>query len=349
MILVSLLGNFDSHILPIFYEFSDRLTHHIIIHDDSFHEAKKVNKLRKAQEKFKRYAKLNYKLETMQFDEDSFKSIKKCYEKIVKYCDYDYENIYFNGTGGLASTSLIIAQMLLLNGSSFVAYDFLDNSYNLITKKSMEKIQITKNQSIFEHFMLKGYSIDTSGNIEEAQKRKKNIFQLCSNLDELKLFASKLQNKTFDNINKHSKIKKILIKIGKTDQAYVQGGIFEEYIFWLLKDNFDFDDIMFNVKVELDYRVYNEFDILMIKNNHLHVVECKLRYEGAKPDFIYKLDALTDYIDDDGKAMLVSVSSKKELNFALLRRAKYVNLKIYQKKQFDEMTFIKEAKEHFFS
>jgi len=35
MVLVSILGDFHSSILPIFFEFKHKLTHHIILHDDS--------------------------------------------------------------------------------------------------------------------------------------------------------------------------------------------------------------------------------------------------------------------------------------------------------------------------
>ena len=55
MILISLLGKYDSSIFPILFEFKAQIKIHIIIHDDSRYETKKVKKKIDSQEKFKRF------------------------------------------------------------------------------------------------------------------------------------------------------------------------------------------------------------------------------------------------------------------------------------------------------
>lgn len=51
MTLISLLGKYDSSIFPILFEFKNQISKHIIIHDDSRYETKKVQKILLSQEK----------------------------------------------------------------------------------------------------------------------------------------------------------------------------------------------------------------------------------------------------------------------------------------------------------
>ena len=67
---------------------------------------------------------------------------------------------------------------------------------------------------------------------------------------------------------------------------------------------------MFNAKVEFAPAFMNEFDILMIKDNHLHVIECKLRKAVPDEQYVYKLDSVIDYLDDDGKGMIVVIGGE---------------------------------------
>ena len=116
MILISLLGKYDSSIFPILFEFKNQIRKHIIIHDDSRYETLKVQKIINSQTKFKEFYSLDYETHSIKIDEDSYDEIIKCYEKIVKISNYDYANIFFNGTGGLASSTIILSNKLLDNG-----------------------------------------------------------------------------------------------------------------------------------------------------------------------------------------------------------------------------------------
>ena len=51
MILISLLGKYDSSIFPYSFEFKNQISKHIIIHDDSRYENKKKFKDSITQEK----------------------------------------------------------------------------------------------------------------------------------------------------------------------------------------------------------------------------------------------------------------------------------------------------------
>lgn len=359
MTLISLLGKYDSSLFPILFEFKTQIKIHIIIHDDSRYETKKVKKIIDSEEKFKKFFSLNYQTYSIKIDEDSYVDIISCYEQISKLTNNNFQNIYFNGTGGLASSTIILSNKLLENGSYFIAYDIFDNGYNIVTKNSMEKKKIKENKDIYTHFLLKGYDLLSSGNKIEAFRRKNIVLELCENLQTFQNFATQIQNKNYEQINGFSNIKDLLFKIDKLDDTmFIQGTIFEEYIYWLIEDNFEFDQVMFNVKVQFEENFMNEFDILMIKDNHLHVIECKLRKSVPGEHYVYKLDSVIDYLDDDGKGMIVVIggenhhsthSKKSKVSFTngTISRANNANIKIHHSKTFDKQSFLNDIKKHF--
>ena len=359
MILISLLGKYDSSIFPILFEFKNQIKTHIIIHDDSKYETKKVKKIMDSEEKFKEFFSLEYKIYSIKIDEDSYVDIINCYEQICKLTNNNFSNIYFNGTGGLASSTIILSNKLLEKGSYFIAYDIFDNGYNIVSKNSMEKRNIKENKDIYTHFLLKGYDLLSSGNKIEAFRRKDIVLKLCEDLETFQDFATQIQNKKYDKIAGYTNIKDLLFKIDKLDDTmFIQGTIFEEYIYWLIEDNFDFDQVMFNAKVEFAPAFMNEFDILMIKDNHLHVIECKLRKAVPGEHYVYKLDSVIDYLDDDGKGMIVVIggenhqfttagNSKVSFTNGTISRANNSNIKIHHSKIFNKQEFLNDIKTHF--
>ncbi|MCT7650052.1 DUF1887 family CARF protein [Aliarcobacter butzleri] len=361
MTLISLLGTHDSSIFPILFEFKDKISKHIIIHDDSKYETNMIKRVLSSQEKFKDFYSLDFKAYSIKIDEDSYDSILHCYEEILKLSNSDYKNIYFNATDGLVSSTIIISDKLLDKGASFIAYDIYDNGYNIVTKNSMQKKKITQNKDIYTHFILKGYELLSMGSKIEAFKRKNTVMQICQNLATYQEFASLVQNKKYDEIDGFYDIKNLLEKIDKlNDTMYIQGTIFEEYIYWLIVDNFDFEHVMFNVKVEFAPLLQNEFDILMMKDNHLHVIECKLRKSIEGENYVYKLDSVIDYLDDDGKGMIlvVGAENKRVTNFGNVKtsfsqgtkeRAKNAEILIHHSKIFDKNQFLQDIKSHFLS
>ena len=359
MILISLLGIHDSSIYPILVEFKDKIKKHIIIHDDSKYETTMMKKVLNSQEEFKEFYNLDFKTHAIKIDEDSYDSIISCFEEIVKISNKDFKNIYFNATDGLVSSTIILSDRLLDKGANFIAYDIFDNGYNIVTKNSMQKKQISQNKDILTHFILKGYELLSMGSKIEAYSRKDIVMQICNNLEEYQNFAALMQHKNFDEIDGHFEIKKSLEKLDKlNDRMFIQGTIFEEYIYWLIVDNFDFDHVMFNVKVEFAPFLQNEFDILMMKDNHLHVIECKLRRSVPGEDYVYKLDSVIDYLDDDGRGMILVVGddNKRTTHFGNVKtsfskgtkvRAKTSEILIHHTKIFDKDKFLQDVREHF--
>jgi hypothetical protein len=96
----------------------------------------------------------------------------------------------------------------------------------------------------------------------------------------------------------------------------------------------------------------------LIKDNHLHVIECKLRKSVPGEQYIYKLDSVIDYLDDDGKGMIVVIggennrhtssgNAKKSFTNGSLMRANSANIKIHHSKVFNKNKFLEDVRNHF--
>lgn len=134
--------------------------------------------------------------------------------------------------------------------------------------------------------------------------------------------------------------------MGNNSEQFIKGGIFEEYIYWLIKDNFDLDDIMTGVTIQFDKDVNNEIDILIMKENHLHTIECKFTDNFKTSEYLYKTDSIIDYIDDDGKGMILTIGTK-HIGYQDLARAKNDNINFYAVKNFYEEKFLEEFRKWF--
>jgi uncharacterized protein YihD (DUF1040 family) len=348
--------------LPISHEFKEKLTKHIIVYDDAKGDVEKAKRIIAGQRAFLKSlshgSKNKYEIETIEIDEDNYASLLRCVQHI-KQASGEYSSIYLNATDGLSSIAIVLSSSLLDIGAKVIAYDRYANTYNLHTKMALEKHSIKNNMDIASHLMLKGYVLLNRTEISVLNKRKDVILELAQNLTELKSYANLRQNNSSDKIQGFETYKTLLKSIGQeNNQTFVQGIVFEEYIYHLIVDNFDFDDVWTGVKVEFEEDVKNEFDVLMIKDNHLHTIECKLVSGLNGEHFVYKTELIMEYLDDDGKAMILSIGAdnerttkkgKKRRQFSLgdKARANYGDIHIHQSKAFNEKNFLDDVREWF--
>jgi len=363
MVLVSILGDFHSSILPIFFEFKDKLTHHIILHDDSKYDKYQAKKLIKAQNNFIEFYKddrsIDYELINITIDEDNYDDILKAYKSIIKKTD-NPKDIYLNATDGLSSVVIVLSNKILEYGGNVIVYDKHANSYNIHTKGSMKKKIIKNNMDIKNHLKLKGYELKNWTNKFELKNRKEQVLKLAQDLQRYKKFAKgyplNVSYKYQDLLDIFNSIE----NISDSERVFFANGVlFEEYIYHLIKDNFNFDEVMTGVLVEFEKDLVNEFDILMIKNNHLHTIECKFVNRLDGEHYVYKTDSIIDYLDDDGKAMILSIGSKdekfitrkqkkdKQFTQGDLIRAANNNIKIHHRETFNKKKFLNEVREWF--
>lgn len=86
-------------------------------------------------------------------------------------------------------------------------------------------------------------------------------------------------------------------KLSKEELDFLTGGWFEEYCYFLAKRIFNPDEILIGVHVARPGVEHdNELDVVFMKNNHIHVVECKSGISSNKlfNEIVYKACALKE-------------------------------------------------------
>ena len=325
MILVSIVGDFYSSVLPIFYEFKDRIHTHIIIYDDFKNDVVHAGKIINGTLDFAKKHSLNIQSYAVKMDEDSFEAIHKLVKIIDTYVTND-EELIINITDGLANIGVILSNAFLPRGSKILTYDRYDNEYNILTKDTMQKHKILSCTPIREHFLLKNIHIDAINDKQFALTHEAAIIHLFENhASELKNFANYLMKTKVPSFKNYHLLLKPLTAMGvhdanmKEKQMFITGGLFEYYIFLKIKDLI-YDDIEIGVSVKHYYDatnfIPNEFDILIMRDNHLHMIECKFTKNVSLDGLVYKYMALQNLLDDDSKIIMVTGHEQFKPNLA---------------------------------
>jgi hypothetical protein len=317
MVLVSILGDFDSSIIPVFYQMRNKITKHIVIYDDFKCDEKEANRIIEGLNRFKE--KYNFQFEQISYkvDEDSQKSVILAIAFFHKHCD-DFTKLYVNTTDGLSSFNTYLAFRLLPLGANIIAYDRYDNECNIVTKDGMSNYKVDAIISIQDHFLLKNLEIFSIGDKAFALQHKELIIKLFETKklrERYKEFANYLQTSLTSNFGEFGDIAPYIKALGiekedlKSNLPLITGGLFEYYIFLKLVQ-LSYDDIEIGVTIRhffdgTDF-IPNEFDILIMKNNHLHMIECKYTNRVKLDQLVYKYMALKHLIDDDGKIIMLT-------------------------------------------
>jgi hypothetical protein len=249
-------------------------------------------------------------------DEDSIEALDKC-AKHIKKLTSKRSDIYINITDGFSTITTILNHKLFKHGVNFISYDMFDNEYNILNNyDGLTKHQIKQNLNIADHFLLKGYEVEKYKFKKFANKYETEIKDLFENKHEEyeKFLRLPDLNQTVNYLpSKVSSIKKVFKKMGLEEHhqrnSLLTGGLFEIYIYNLIKD-LKYDDIEVGLVVKRECcgsSVANEFDILLMKDNHLHMIECKyMDYSKKNTEaLVYKYIALSEVIDEDGKMIML--------------------------------------------
>lgn len=310
MILVSILGDFHSSVFPIFYEFKDSMKTHLVVYDDAYARLKENKETVESLKSFSSKYGLNIDTQSYQIQEDSFESIEKLISTIE--CFERLDDVYVNATDGLSNIAIYFGAKLLHKGVKIISYDMYANSYNISSSNAIEKKFLLTQMSIKDHFLLKGLSISTTEDKEFAHTNARYIQELFQNhRTEFKELKRDITNNAIKEINYPSVIEllKLMGLDAKVHKKEITGGLFEWYVYLLVKD-LGFDDIEVGVIVEDKFSnklsIKNEFDILLMKDNHLHMIECKFTSRIDLQALVYKYSSLINLIDDDGKMMILT-------------------------------------------
>ena len=363
MILVTLLGDDLNYINPVFFEFKDKVKKHILIYDDAPHEEFRAKQLQNGLKKFVKSKNLNTELHNIKIDEDSKTDMLKVYEQIKAL--KDDSTIYLNSTQGYASTSFILSNIVLKDGGKIINYDLIDNEYNLIEGENFTTHKVQNSMNLDEYMIMMNYKIVAE---QTNHHNKQNILKLFNNYTKFDKVKTALvrQDKEFA-YTLYRDVLEILESFGIVDETHkiipskqmeLQGSLFEEYVFFLCK-SLVFDDIKMGVKIDFDQlndnstqqeHILNEFDILMIKNNKIFTIECKLSNNLEGLELVYKYDAIMDYFGADTKAILLNISKKEKkkylnskrsdtFNRSSIRRAISSNMHIYHENILEPVKF----------
>jgi len=363
MVLVSIIGDFHSSVLPIFYNFKDKITTHLLVNDDSKKDIQNAKSIRNGIKKFIKknhysFLELNYKL-----DEDSKEALDRCAKYILSLTS-NPKDIYINTTDGYSTLTTILNHKLFKHGVNFIAYDMFDNQYNVLNKEILTTKDMEHNLDIENHFLLKGYKSKKSNLKEFAEKNQKNIKTIFEEMNDKYNDFIKLSPNIYPTVQdlrgKYKDIKKIFLDMDmdfstlSISNALLTGGLFECYVYLLLKD-MEFDDIEIGMEISKEYKnsyIKNEFDILIMKNNHLHMIECKFKNFVKVEELVYKYTALANTIDEDGKMAIVTKKAPKyddeidnhQTKGLLYKRGRLSNIYFYGNIHNNKIKFQKEIK-----
>ena len=311
MILITIISRDLHELIPIIFEFKDRVARHILIYDDKEkHNALKLQKW---------IVSLEHETELIEVDEDSRADMLSIQNRID---DLNTTELYLNATNADTALLVVLSGSVLHNGGRIAAYDKFENSYNLIDKNGFGNHAIEHNMMVDDFVDALGYQLTNEIDKEKIVDEKASLMLLFGDFNILFRIRKYLHQDRLQTIASAypEQIKALVdLKMITHDCKALRsisyfGTLFEEFIYLNLLC-YDFDDIKVGAVLlfdamedELnDIEIFNEFDILAIKENHIYTIECKLGDNISPQDIIYKSDSLLGYFGDDSKNMIINI------------------------------------------
>jgi len=367
MTMVTLLGDNLNYLTPVIFEFKDKIKHHIIICDDAMHELSKANQLQKGFDNLVEKYNLSCQSHLLRVDEDSKTDIMRIFMQI-KSIEPEASNICLNATEGYAATTLLLSNFVLGELGKVISYDLIDNEYNMIQAQGFETKKIENSMCLDDYLLLLNNTILIEKKEKEFHNNKEIVLSLFKEYRSFTKVKKALINDYYSlDFSRYASVLESLKSLEIIDERnnlipsmrmQLQGNLFEEYVYWLCKP-LGFDDIRMGVKIDFDQikdrsevpeHINNEFDILMIKNNRIFTIECKLSNHLEGLELVYKYDTIMDYFGADTKAILLNISSKEKkpylnsnrsesFNRSSIRRAFSSNMRVYHESSLEPIKF----------
>jgi len=369
MELLTIVHPLRTNYLPIIYEFSGQITRHILFYDHDVVDRAYATELKNSIERFNAKYNLSTEIKMVEIDEDS----KKDMQKISEVFEGKSKEIYLNGAGADTALFTVLSSIILRNDGKVIAYDSEDNSYNLITQNGFTNKQVERSMNIEDFLLLMGEELLFENNKENIEKKKEALELLFSDVKRLFNIRFLLKTRKTKELKKrYSKFIDALEHLEIVDEkgvikgqeAFVRFGyLFEDFIYLQLKQ-FDFDDIKVGAKIRFDEQqvkrrqieVTNEFDILIIKNNKIGFIECKIGDSLDPIHTIYKSDSVMEYFGVSSSSLIVNIErnktphlkyTKKNFGESLIYRAQTKNVSVYNAFDFSKNGFKMKIKEAF--
>ncbi|MDR2639024.1 MAG: DUF1887 family protein [Helicobacteraceae bacterium] len=361
MVLVSLLGDFDSSILPVFFEYKSEITLHILAYGAGDRNDKNAERITRGLNALRAKYRLKCTLREMPLANNDIQSIIALSSSISQLAPPDH--LFINVSDGEADMAILLSKELLDIGAKLLIYGRYSNDLSILTVNGLEKTRLKRNMKIDDHIISKGYEIIEAKSKSELERRKPFVRAISDNFALFQKYRKRvMEDKSIDE-ELYGAIIRPLYQIGAVNRRgkplninYILGELFEEQIYHIVS-RLNFDDIVSGAKIRYEtingVTVQNEFDILMIKDNHLYIIECKFRDRVDGENLIYKYDALLEQMDTDGKVMIINVASTeskealrrgkrihKNFEKGALSRAQLNNILIYYEPTLDQTKLI---------
>jgi len=316
--------------VPILYHFRNQFSLLTLIYDEK--EEKQAYTLKEGLEFLKEREGLEFRIELKKIDEDNPASITSTIPKkpILLFLSDNID----------PTLNYFLSQAVMSNKGKIISYDKIENSYNIISQEGVTNHTLHESVPLEIFFKMAGYEVSYKTPTLYDKALVERIFKDFRALQ-----------KPFKKNFPAEAIREYMERNGYKEPKSALGFAFEEFIYWKLY-SVDWDDIAWSLSIEKD-GVKNEFDVAMIKDNHLILVECK--YKRSLIDsasLVYKLDALSEDFGDDTQAFLVHIGHKVTrtnrrndfdlstfVSNAVNQRARCENIYIYHKHYFDPKIF----------
>jgi hypothetical protein len=367
--LLSIVGDDISRIIPLLYAYKGEIKQHVLLCDDDPSNYARAKTLQKGMQKFSAQNSLGWYIKIISIDEDSAEDIKTAAHKQFERSG----ELWLNATDGYPAMTILLSELVRKEGGKILSYDHFDNDLHVIEPDgSMRTEKLKSNINIESYLTLLNYNIKMQSSSSELLPRKKYVLELYKKESLFKKVRNAVVAKAlgqpydFDlsmakdmlETLRHLKIVDEHYNLIRNQQKVLQGDLLEEYMFWLC-EALNPDDIMMGVKIDFEdeksephaqYRVMNEFDILMMHNNRIYTVECKFSQHLEGLEIIYKYDAIIDYFGKASKAIIVNISSKPKESYlgskvsgnfkhSTLRRARLAGVSVYHESQVNVIKF----------
>ncbi len=347
--------------LPIIYEFTGKITRHILFYDHDKIERDYAYELKTSIEKLNKKYKIETEIVMIEIDEDS----KKDMQRIAEVFSSKSENIYLNGAGADTALFTVLSSIILRNEGQVIAYDNNDNTYNLITKNGFFNKQIENNLNLEDFLLLMGERLLEEQSKDKILRQKIELELLFSDAKRMFNIRHLLkQRKTKELRKRYPNVIDALYKLNIVDEnynmkgqeAFVRFGYLFEAFIYLEVEKFAFDDVKVGIRVRFDegqverrnIEVSNEFDILTIKENKIGFIECKMGDSLDPLGTIYKSDSIMEYFGQSASSLIVNIErdktphkrkSKKNFGESLIYRAETKRVMIYNAFDFSSNKF----------
>ena len=280
---------------------------------------------------------------------------KMLYEYICRTIKVELDNdtqYYLNLAGGNRYMTLSVQHVFEEFNTLFF---YTQTRENLIVKTIFdhsiyddddEVFPIKHRMTLKEYFGLYGLESDVDQPRKQVRETafSRHLFTMFSqnllsqgDYQVMTTLREKYRNWNFINNSKVENLNKFLGFIGFTPERYnslqnheieyLTGGWFEEYVYALIKEVLQPDDIAMGVHISNGIIKHNnELDVCFIKANKLFVIECKtgVNSESLFNEIVYKVCALKEVLLGTSNSYIFSL--KKDFKGSWKKTAKYMGI-----------------------